>query len=196
MKDPVKTKAQLAAGIQPRVRELAWTGQHAQAIDLATQALAAAKRKPAEQMDLLDLRAESYIALGQLDLAAQDAQAMVKLANAEKKAALKAQALNRQALVQMRTGELQAAIKTGASALKAARTSRQKLLEAESLLRLSEAQTRTRADEKAVQTAAQAADLFAVLGNPSGQGRALWIVALPAVCQKRLSESTAASARG
>ena len=56
------------------VRQLAWTGQHALAIDSATQALATPKIKPAEQMDLLDLRAESYIAIGKLDLAMKDAK--------------------------------------------------------------------------------------------------------------------------
>jgi len=75
-----------------QVRELAWTGQHASAIDLATQTLSTPKLKPAKQMDLLDLRAESYIAQGKLDLASKDAKAMGKLA---KNSAHKAQALNR-----------------------------------------------------------------------------------------------------
>src|SRR5258706_11393492 len=82
------------------IHDLAWTGQHAQAIDLATQALSAPKIKPAAHMALLDLRAESYVALGQLDLASQDAARMVKLSKTAKQARLKAQALNRQALVQ------------------------------------------------------------------------------------------------
>jgi murein endopeptidase len=67
-----------------RVRELAWSGQHAQAIELAAQALTVEKILPAEQMDLLDLRAESYIALGKLDLAAEDAAAMASLAKDQK----------------------------------------------------------------------------------------------------------------
>ena len=54
-----------------RVHDLAWMGKHAGAIELATQALAAKKIKPAVQMDLLDLRAESYIAQGKFDLAAR-----------------------------------------------------------------------------------------------------------------------------
>jgi hypothetical protein len=73
-----KSKAAKAATkeIQPnetstRVHDLAWTGQHAVAIELATQALAAKKIKPALQMDLFDLRAESYIAQGKFDLAAR-----------------------------------------------------------------------------------------------------------------------------
>src|SRR5436190_9837277 len=92
-----------------RVRDLAWTGQHAQAIDLATQALSTPKIKIAEQMHLLDLRAESYIAQGKLDLAAKDAKAMGKLAKEGQRSkvkSLQAQALNRLALVQMRMGDL------------------------------------------------------------------------------------------
>src|SRR6185369_10105726 len=86
-------RQQSAVNIQlvEQLRELAWTGQHAPAINLATQALSTPKIKPAVQMDLLDLRVESYIAQGKLDLAAKDAKAMGKLA---KTAALKAQALN------------------------------------------------------------------------------------------------------
>ena len=53
------------------IRELAWTGQHARAIDQCTRALATTPGgKPLaldSQLDLLDLRAESYVALGKLD---------------------------------------------------------------------------------------------------------------------------------
>src|SRR5215204_5557594 len=67
-----------------RVRELAWMGQHAQAIELATEPLSRSGLKPDTQMDLLDLRAESYIALLNLDAAEKDADAMMILANAQK----------------------------------------------------------------------------------------------------------------
>ena len=56
-------------------------------------------------MDLLDLRTESYLALGKLDLAAKDAQSMVKLAEVEKIPGFKAHALNRKALVLIRKGK-------------------------------------------------------------------------------------------
>lgn len=42
-----------------QVRALVWTGQHAQAIELATQELSRSGLKPDMQMDLLDLRSES-----------------------------------------------------------------------------------------------------------------------------------------
>jgi DNA-binding XRE family transcriptional regulator len=79
-------------------------------------------------LDLLDLRAESHIALGKLDLAAADAAAMVRLAAAAKSQALMAQALNRKAIVQMRQGEMKPALETAVAAAKAARQSRQKRL--------------------------------------------------------------------
>src|SRR6266568_4725844 len=75
-----------------RVRDLAWAGQHAQAIELATEALAAIGLSTQSRLDLLDLRAESYVALGKLDLAAEDAAAMLEVAAAGKSPALKTQA--------------------------------------------------------------------------------------------------------
>src|ERR1043166_3058275 len=90
------------------IRELAWTGQHARAVEQCTRALetiVSGKPLPvAAQMDLLDLRSESDIALGKLDLAACDAAAMLQLAADGKAPALKARALCRQAMVQMRQG--------------------------------------------------------------------------------------------
>jgi len=136
---PRPLEATLAA-----VHDLAWTGQHALAIETATQALAAPKLKPGAEMDWLDLRAESHIALGQLEQAAADAARMVKLAKSAPQARLMAQALNRQALVQMRQGQLGAAVKTATAALQAARRSRNKLVTADSLYRLAEAQYRTK----------------------------------------------------
>ena len=162
----------------PRARELAWAGQHVEAIALCTEALAATRIKPAVRMDLLDLRAESCIALGWLDRAADDAAAMARLAAAEVKPVLQAQALNRKALVQMRQGKLKQAVTAATSAVKAARQSRQKPLLAESLLRLAEAHMRTRTGNSAIDSAQQAVDLFMAAGNASGAGRAHWVISI------------------
>src|SRR5262245_29873023 len=87
-----------------QVRALAWAGQHAQAIELASHVLGRGGQLSAPMMmDLLDLRAESYIAQGKLDLALKDAKLMKKLA---KTTAHKGQALIRLARVQMWMGEL------------------------------------------------------------------------------------------
>jgi PAS domain S-box-containing protein len=174
--------AQLYANIS-HVHDLAWMGKHTEAIEFATQILAARKIKPAIQMDLLDLRSESYIAIGKLDLAAKDAAAMIRLANAEsstvqgKKSVLKAQALNRKTLVQMRLGELEAAIKTGVAAFKVASLSKKPSLIAQSLFRLSEAQWRSGLNESAIETAHQAISNFQACGDISGAGRAYWSLA-------------------
>ncbi len=157
------------------IRQLAWTGQHAHAIDLATQALSAPKIKPAMQMDLLDLRAESYIAIGKLDLALKDAKAMMKMSSKLQVAGLKVQALNRLTLVQMRTGDLKAAVKNATTAVKTKHNN--PALRAESLFRLAEAQFRTRQSEAATETAQKATALYQELGDLSGAGRAHWSLA-------------------
>ncbi len=154
------------------IRELAWTGQHAPAIDLATQALSMPKIKPATQINLLDLRAESYIAIGKLDLAMQDAKAMMKIGRTSKVKGLQVQALNTLALVQMRTGDLKVAVKSATTAVKTKHSS--PALRAESLFRLSEAQWRIQDNEPALKNAQQAIDLFQAAGDNSGAGRAYW----------------------
>ncbi len=160
-----------------RAHAMAWAGQHAEAIALCTEALGATRIKVALRMNLLDLRAESYIALGNLDRAVDDAAAMLKLARVEGKPALKAQALNRKALVEMRQGDLKLAVKTASTAVEAAQRSGLESLHAESLLRVGEAHMRTKNDKAAIEAAQQAVDLFVAHDCPSGAGRAHWVMA-------------------
>ena len=184
------------------IRQLAWTGQHAAAIDSATQALEnmeAGSSRPVRgqgdpaptQMSLLDLRSESYIAQGNLDLAMQDAKAMMKLAKANQKSSienrkLNALALNRLALVQMRTGGLKGAIKSATAAVKTVgagsphpRKGRDDLAPTHALahFRLAEAQFRTQKNQAAIENGQKAIDLYLSLGDLSGAGRAYWAVA-------------------
>ena len=176
--------------IVARVHALAWTGQHAQAIELASQELAVPKTggtpSAQRQMHLLDLRAESYIAQGKLELASEDAATMLKLANAKeqkainKKQKLLAQALNRKALVQMRQGELPAALETASAAVKVARLAEaddQSARLAASLFRLSEAQMRIGQAEGSITTSQEALALFQAAGDLSGEGRQYWLLA-------------------
>ncbi len=83
-----KTAAQMpgnaTAATATQVGDLAWAGQHAKAIELATHALAAPRLRVADQLDLLDLRAESYVAQSDLDRAGADADAMLGLAKSAK----------------------------------------------------------------------------------------------------------------
>ena len=164
------------------IRQLAWTGQHAAAIDSATEALSTSDWQSDVRMSLLDLRAESYIAQGKLDLAMKDAKAMGKIGRTSKVAGLKVQALNRLALVQMRTGDLKGAVKSATSAV-GARFPRPgrgdpapTALRAESLFRLAEAQWRARQLDAALETAQKTIHAYQELGDASGTGRAYWVL--------------------
>jgi PAS domain S-box-containing protein len=179
-----------------RVRELTWSGQHTRAIELATSALVEPMIQPAAQMDLLDLRAESNIAQGKLDLAAKDSMEMVRLANAQKTPASKAQAFSRKALVQMRQGDLTAAVKTATLAVKNARLGEaagNPSLLGTSLARLSEAQYRMRESEAGLKTAEEALAVFQGANDLSGTGRAWWLLASCYTLLSRVEESRRAA---
>ncbi|HNJ13299.1 MAG TPA: hypothetical protein PLN43_06935, partial [Anaerolineales bacterium] len=174
------------------IRQLAWTGQHAAAIDSATEAFATLgkgdSRVAPTMMSLLDLRAESYVAIGKLDLAMKDAKAMKTLGTTT---VLKTQALNRLALVQMRTGDLNGAVKSATAAVGKAELN--STLRAESLFRLAEAQLRTRQTEAAVETAQKAITLYQELGDDSGAGRAHWALASAYFNSNRAEDSRRAA---
>ncbi len=157
-------------------RDAAWNGEHARALELTTQVLAQDDLNAQNYLDALDVRAESYIAQGRLDLAAQDADAMVARARAENKPAFTAQALQRKTFVQMRQGDLQNAEKTAHEAVRAARLSKQRRLEARSVLVLGEAYARLKDAKNALSEGKRALELFEQLGDVSGQGRALWVI--------------------
>jgi len=164
--------------LKERVSELAWTGHHAEAIEQASAALAKSGLSVESRLDLLDLRAESLLAQGNLEDAGADANAMLALAIRGKTPAFIVQARNRLALVQMRRGELKAAVASASAALKAARQSKRRSPEAMSLFRLAEAQFRQRADLKnAARNGTRAAELFRALDRDADEGRALWVVA-------------------
>src|SRR5450755_33408 len=188
------SRAVKAAPASERVSDLARAGQHAHAIELATSALAAAGPGTHARLDLLDLRAESFIALGDLSRARADADAMVELADGGSNAAFKAQARNRSAIVQTRRGDIKGALATANAALKAARQSKQTLLEAASLYRLAESQFRTRVEyESSARNATRAAKLFHARRRTADEGRALNILAAARNGQSRAAESTQAA---
>jgi len=197
------THPSLHSDIVAPAHALAWAGQHAQAIELVSQNLSKFNLDAQTQMDLLDLRAESYIAQGNLDLAAADSDAMMEIAKGgglgirnqelgitaqplipnSQLPALHAQALNRLVLVQMRTGDLNGAVISATAAVKAGSGNRQSKIEnrqlhAESLFRLAEAQFRAGQNEAAVETAQKAIALYQELGDLSGAGRAYWALSI------------------
>jgi len=161
-----------------QVADLAWAGQHAQAIAMATAALAKSSVGPGQRLDLLDLRAESFIAQVNQSGAGADAAEMLAIAHRARKPAFLAQALNRRAVAEMRSGDLRAALATASEALKAARSAKLPQLEATSLFRLAEAQFRLRLNEPAAKSAMHAIKLFKSMGNPIGEGRASWALAI------------------
>jgi signal transduction histidine kinase len=167
--------------IMTRVHDLAWAGKHAQAIILASQELQKADLPLPQRMDLLDLRAESYIAEGKLQSALVDAGSMEELANEAAVGAdpgLIAQALNRKAIVQLRMGDLQPALKTVTTALGFSRQTSRNSLIAKGLLILGEAQIPAGQFDGSVQNGQAAATIYEGLNDPSGEGRANWLVAL------------------
>ncbi|MCB0103438.1 MAG: GAF domain-containing protein [Anaerolineales bacterium] len=158
--------------ILEQVQSLAWNGKHAKAITLATQELDKPDLSNETRINLLDLRAESYIAQGKFDLSSDDADAMEKIADTD---SLSVQAFNRKALVQMRLGNLKLALKLSNEALKIAQRTNQKTLIGISLLRIGEAQVRLKLSQKSVETAQKAIYIFNELGDISNEGRAYWV---------------------
>jgi len=156
------------------IADLAWAGQHEQAVAAATAPL---KRKTLDadaRMTLLDLRSESYIALGDLKRAGDDARMMKVVARQAGGAERQARALCRESYVQIRDGNPRQGATTAAIALKAAERSRVPELVAQALLRLALAQANSRVDLSAApRHARRAAAMFQRLGNISLQGRAL-----------------------
>ncbi len=158
-------------------RDLAWTGQHPQAITLCTEVLAGEAIAPAQRMALLDLRAESLIAAGRFADAEADAKAMVALARSTQEPVLALSALNRKALVLMRMSDNRTAVRVATKAVALARKTQQQTLLAQSLLRLGEAQIRVDALDAAVANGQEAAALFEAAGDAVGLGRASWVIA-------------------
>ena len=178
-----------------QVASLAWAGQQEQAISAATAALAANDLSAEQQIALLELRAESHIAVGALELAGADARAMHALAG--RNPALQARAHNCEAQVLGRRGDANAAVAAATTALKAARRSRQPALEGLSLLRLADAHYRTFVGhQSALDNALGAAAIFERLGDTAQQGRALCVQAMAYSRQSRVAEAdqTAAEA--
>ncbi|HMO45977.1 MAG TPA: GAF domain-containing protein [Rubrivivax sp.] len=163
------------AALLRAIDDCAWSGQQAQAVALADAALAAPQAK-ARQIELLDRRAYSLMALGDTERAAADAQQMLQLAGEERRPALQALALCRLASLQIRQGRLAAAAASAGEALAAARRSGP-ALQAKALLQLGEAEFRRFDNRAALRHALEAARLFASLGDKAGQGRALWVQA-------------------
>ena len=176
------------------IRDLAWAGQHAQALARCDLLLADQQLTPVQRMELLDLRAESLIAAGRFPDAAADAEAMLALARVNDTPALTLQALNRHAVALMRMGDSAAAAAVATEAVKLAGETLSDAWLAQSLVRLGEAQIRLDRLDAAVTNSQQAAALFEAAGNSVGLGRAHWIMAF-AYSNLSLDDLSRAAAR-
>ena len=158
-------------------KEAAWNGEHEQVIALCTKTLAVTDLDLAERVDLLDVRAESYIAQGELELAWQDVQAMHEIAAEAGQPEFRAKAWNRQARVETVQGKFDQAIQSAELAVGAAQEAANKQLEADSLLNLARALRQTKHLKELFKAANQAVGLFHQLGDRAGEGRTKVVLA-------------------
>ncbi len=180
---PTRRRAGVAA---PRVsadeaiataRDLARAGQHAQAVDAVSKALAHVKPDVDASLSLLELRAESLSAIGEVDRALADAEAMRALGERSGRPDLLSRALIGLARTQVLSSDIGTAGKTAELALKAARKSRKKPLVALALSNLAAVQVRLQQNADAVRNGNAAARLFDALDDELERGRAMWAVA-------------------
>jgi tetratricopeptide (TPR) repeat protein len=160
-----------------RVRDLAWIGRHAQAVEVATAALDAVGGDDLSRCDLLKARAESLLAVGEIARAGLDAQAMQALAERSGNAALASRALVTLSRVQMYSGQLPTALAIAEQALRGVSRSRSRPMRAEARLNLANMQSRMKRSEAALAGARAAEAEFAALGDDVQRGRALWVQA-------------------
>ena len=188
-----RTRAGDVAAAPPTLQvatDLARAGQQEQVIAAATTALDAPGLAPAERLTLLELRAESRLALIDLAGAETDAQAMLALADRRRSAAERARALACLAHVQTRQERNAEALQTAAAALEAAQRSRRPELIALARLRQATAGFLLQPGAAAEQATA-AAQRFGALGDAAHQGQALRVLAAVKLAQADTPEHRA-----
>lgn len=161
------------------IADLAWTGHHEEAVAAATRGLQRRTLTAVDRTTLLDLRAESRLAMGELALAQADAQAELVAARAAGEPALVVRALCRSAAILIRIGDMNAAFRTATAALEVARNAGHRHAEAHALLRVAHAETLGRLDVKGSPARAEAARAaFAEVGDTANLGRALHVLSI------------------
>ena len=181
-----------AASAVGQVAALAAAGQHERAIEVATRALSAARVSTATRLDLLDLRAESHLAQGNVEAADADTAAMIAMARRSGSPAHLAQALNRRVAFEIHRGNSRLALASANEALEAARRTGEPLLEATGLFRVASALQRQREYAQCAKVAMQAIRLFRKLGRLDDEGRAWFVVAAARSGQGRAADANAA----
>ncbi|HJU23815.1 MAG TPA: GAF domain-containing protein, partial [Casimicrobiaceae bacterium] len=174
---PVTSSAARSSAVA-ETRDLAWTGQHEQALAVAAAALAdpSSRLTSVERLALHGLRVESLVALAQLALAETETATMMSLATREASDAAKSQALCARTLLLMRRGRMEAGEEAAREAVAAARNAKDRSVLMHALLRLGEAQFRARSADSGVAAAEEAGALAKALGETASQGRAEWVL--------------------
>ncbi len=157
---------------------LAWMGQHTQAIKLISLELSKDDHPLPIKIKLLNQRAESHLAQGRFDLAEKDAATMMELTETDQ-GELRVQALNCKTFVQIQLGDVQDAIQTATLALEIANSTalKDRRLLALSYYRMSEACKNLSQFEATISAAKKAMEIFLAEGDLSGAGRASYIMA-------------------
>jgi signal transduction histidine kinase/DNA-binding response OmpR family regulator len=180
------------------VHDLAWAGQHEQALAVAAAALrdASLRLSSADRLQLHGLRVESLVALGQLTEAEAEAAAMQACATHDTSDAAGSRVLRAQSLVWMRQGRMQPAEDAAHEAEAAARRAGDRPLLMHALLRLGEAQFRNHAADSGAAAGEEAAAIAEALGDAASLGRAHWVlsVAMQNLGQTANAQSHAAQA--
>ena len=163
-------------------KDLAWAGQHEQAVALAAQALAHRSATLAERIALHDLRVESLVALGRLAEAEKETHALGKLGTArsssDESLVIKALALSARSEVWRRQGRQQLGLGIAREAVVAARQTADAELLARCLLRLASAQANARDGDAGVSSGREALALAQAVGDVMGQGYAHRVLAV------------------
>ncbi len=175
-----------------QVAALAAAGQHERAIEAATGALSVDRVAASIRLKLLDLRAESSLALGDVATADTDTVAMITMARRSRNPAHLAQALQRRVAFEIHRGNSRLALTAAEESLEAARQSQLPAIEAASWYRVALALQRQREYEQCAKAATQAIRLFRKLGQPMDEGRAWFAVAGARSGQGRAADSVTA----
>ena len=167
-------RAVMTTDVASPLAQLARAGRHAEVVDAATRALDDASLDAATRMALLDRRAESRFAQGELDRVDDDVRAMEALARqaGDSAPALQARAdLGRARQLRAR-GDRAGALRRARRAHRASCRSGDALLEAEALCAMAEAHGADAASLNAAEAALDAAlERYRRHGDDSGEGR-------------------------
>ena len=166
-----------SADALPAALDLARAGQHQQAIDVLSAALTRKRSSDETAFDLRELRAESLVALGEVERALADAVAMCAIGERSGRSELHARALIALANVQAFSGGLADAGETAERAVRIARKSRTKRLVGLALSSLGSIQSKRGQFQAALKSATAALGHFTAADDTKERGRALWVAA-------------------